>query len=559
MGRMGRLDVFTAAIGVFTGIFTGVFAGVFMGVFVFLLCFPNSAVLAQNATTLDVSAPSSVDIDEDFSVTAAYKSNDTNLCGATCSVDDGWLSGPVYMSETAGCEYSAVINAPGDSGSYTLDVYCNKAGYDYQLDYFGIDVDKLDSELSVDISPASPSAGDTVSVNAYYKDDYGDAIAGSCSARLRENGMEIDYIDMEYYGLYRGELVLPEGTGDYTITVTCSSDQYETESDSVSFEVTKESADMRLSHTGTAYYGQDVEINADYTHQGSMISGTCTMSFDSTEREMDYSHTGYSGTVRIPYAEGPYEVGVECSSGSYETREGGIAITPLKRPASVAVVSPEERRFYPTDEILIKISYLDSLTGEGVADARCLLDGSELEAKDGYHVAEVSNLGIGTLSLSIRCSGQFHGEDFETLTVNIIRIPVDIGFVEARGEYRYGEEIRINASVVSVAGDESDISCSARVDSYDLLFNSLLDYYTADLVREEGMRVLTIPNTGRPSRMVVSVTCSGDVHEEKTARMEFVTRQLSRETEGEMVVLLSAVSLVLVALILLIRRKLKIL
>jgi hypothetical protein len=531
------------------------------GLFLLLLNLPGSPVLAANATTLDVTAPSAADINEWFSVNAAYKSNDTSLCGATCRVGGGWLSEYVYLDEILGCEYLAIIYAPGYSGSHTLDMYCEKAGYDYQSVGFDIDIEKLESRLLISVSPQSPRAGDAVTVSAYYEDDYNNAIQGSCSAELEENGIEIEDIGMSYYGdIYTGELSLPPRTGDYTVTVTCTSEQYETESKDVALDVRKEQADLDLSYPKPVYYGQSIEINAAYTHLGSMISGSCAISFNGAQRQMGYSYAGYRDTVTIPYAAGQHRLGVECTSDRYETVKKEILITPFKRPARVVIASPIQRTFYPTDKITVKVSYADSLAGEGITDAACFLDGSrQLRAEGGYHVAEVSNLGIGAHALSIKCSEQFHEESTGILAVDVVRIPVDIQFAEARNEYRCGEDIEIKASVASIAGGDADVSCRARVDSYGALFNNLLDYYTANMTLKDGMHALTIKDPGRPSRMAVTVTCSGDVYEEGTARIEFTAKQLSRETEEGAVLLLSAVSVALVALILLIRRKLKIL
>jgi hypothetical protein len=529
------------------------------GVLFFLFCLPLDAA-ALNATDLDVTAPSSVDINEGFSVTAEYTSNDTNLCDAVCSVSGGWISEPVYLSETPACEYSGTIYAPSYSDSYNLNFFCQKTGYDYKSVGSDIDVEKLDSYLSIAISPQQPYPGDTVNVYAYYVDDYDDSIQGSCRVELEEGGTEIEDTYMAYNGLhYREDFVMVSGTWDYSITVTCTSDQYETAAEEVDFDVRKQQADLSLSYSQVFYYGQDVEIKADYNHLGSLILGSCTISFDGEEKEMDYSHTGYSSTIGIPYAKGSFSLDVECSSANYETVEGGSLIIPVNRPARIVLVSPGQASFYPLDKIPVKVSYLDSLAGDGIKGARCSLDDSvQFRMEDGFYVAELSNLGIGTRSLRIECSEQFHEESIHMLEVDVVRIPLDIKFPEARSEYRYGEEIKINASVESMAGGDANVSCRARVDSYDLLFNNLFNYYTADMEQEEGMHALTLKDSGRPSRIVLTVTCSGDLYEEKTSRIEILTKQLSRKTEEGAIIVLSVVSLVLLALILLIRRKTKI-
>jgi hypothetical protein len=497
---MRELEVFTAV----------------MGLSLFLLYFPNTSVLAADATSLDVTAPNSVDIYEDFSVTAVYRSNNTNLCNAACTIDGGWLSGSVSLSETPGCEYSRTINAPDYQGSYTLDVYCDKAGYDYQSEDFEIFIEKLGSDLSITFNPTAPYAGESVTVDAYYEDDYNNVIIGSCNARLEEGRVEITEVVMSYYGgRYRGEVVLPPRTGDYTIVVTCTSEDHKRRIKEVSFGVRKQLADLKLSYPGVAYYGQDASINAEFTHLGDMVSGSCTISFNNIEDDMGYSPTGYSATVRIPYVVGQHRLFVKCSSDSYESREMEAYISTESRPTAISAISPTKSVFYPTDRISIKILYMDSLTGEIVSNGLCILDESDqLEMEDDYFATEVSNLEIGTHSFSILCSEQFHQKTIEAITLSVVRIPVNIDFVETSNVYMYGEEIKIKARVAGMAGDDADVSCSARVDSYDLLLNNLLNYSTADLVPEDGMQVLTIQGTETPSRMAVTETCSGEVYAE---------------------------------------------
>lgn len=540
-------------------------AGVFtilMGFFLSWLLFMNSPVLAANATALDITAPSGVDINDDFTVTAAYSSNGTDLCDATCMLDGGWLGGYIHLSETPGCEYSALIQAPGYSGSHTLHVYCVKAGYDSQPGDFDIDIEMEGARLSVVFKPQSPYPGDTLIVDAFYEDGSGNLIYGQCNAKLRENSVEIKDTYMPRYGgvedYYRGEFILPQGTADYSVRVTCTSNQHETERKTVSFMTRKKQAYLSLKYPKVVYYGQDVKINAEYAHTGGMISGTCILSFDGAEKQIDYSYMGYDGIVRIPYAAGKYNIGVTCSSVDYETAEKSIVMTPVRRSSTIIVGSPVKTVFYPTDNVSFEIFYVDFLTGKSITNAKCFLDGSrELETEDGMHMADAGNLKVGQHEFYIKCSEQFYEETIKTFTVDVVRIPVDVKLVEDGSEYKTGEDIEIKASVVDISENDANVSCKARVDSYDLLFNNLLDYYTADMTPKDGMHSLTVPNPGKPIKLIITVTCSGDVYEEETARTEFVTKQLSRKTEEGAILLLSVMSVVLVAFTLLIRKKLK--
>jgi len=442
-----------------------------------------------------------------------------------------------------------------------LTADCWKTGYDSQIKDFDIRVAKLESHLSVTTSPATTYPGETVTVHAYYKNDYGNMIYGECVAKMKENGMKIDEIGMTRVSnlYYSNNFFLPERTGTYTITVTCSDDQYETEVESVSFQTRKMQAELMLSYPKIFYYGQNVEIKADYTHNKAVIKGECIISFRGEDKQISYTGTGYSGKVRIPYVAGQHTLEVKCSSNRYETNEKKLFITPTERPTGIDVISPVKRIFYPTDKIQIKVSYKDSLTGESIAGAKCKLDGTmPLKEAGEYYETEVGSLKVGTSTFSIQCSKQFYQAGTAIFTVTVLRIPVNIKFVETKDEYRAGEEIKVKATVVDSSGNTPNVSCNARVDFYDLLFNNLLKSHTADLVPENGLQVLTVQNPGQPAKIMVTVTCSGDIYEERTERIEVKAKQLGKETEEGALLFLSIITVILFALILLIRKKLKI-
>jgi hypothetical protein len=402
-----------------------------------------------------------------------------------------------------------------------------------------------------------------VTVYAYYNDEYDHLIDGFCNAELREGGVKVKDIYMEsFFGFqyYKGTVILPEKVEDYTIRATCSSSDHGTRSSSVSFTPRKKQAFLVIVPTGTVSYGQVIEVIADYNHLGLPISGSCTVSFSGETKEMAFSGTIYSGSITIPYVGGSHSFEVKCTSGRYEDKEDIAMMTPVERSTTVEVVSPTNTVFYPIDTIAISISYEDSLTGRRVSDASCFLNDFQMTRTEGdYHVAEVSNLTVGSRSFSFRCFKQFFNERKKTLSVTVIKIPIEIEFIDTREEYGSREDIEIKAGIESVTGNNTNVSCKARVDSYEPLFNKFLDYKIMDMVQKGGMHVLTIKNPGKSVKMVVTVTCSGDVHEEKTARIEVRTDQLSRETEETAILVLSVSSVILVALVFLIRKKLKIL
>jgi hypothetical protein len=73
-----------------------------------------------------------------------------------------------------------------------------------------------------------------------------------------------------------------------------------------------------------------------------------------------------------------------------------------------------------------------------------------------------------------------------------------------------------------------------------------------------GGLTLNVPNPGEPSRIRVTVSCSGDIFEEKSAYMDVKIKILGKQTEEGMILFLTVTTVILVTLTLLIRKKLKI-
>ncbi|MFH0956614.1 MAG: hypothetical protein V1813_02005, partial [Candidatus Aenigmatarchaeota archaeon] len=151
----------------------------------FILPHPS---LAATPTTLDISAPSSVEMDDTFTVSAYYMnmSNGTGICGATCAISGDWFSG--IMDEQPSCYYSYDVTAPSFTGARTITVRCEKTDYDMKEVYANVNFEEKASSVSVSVAPAVQYAGMPVNVEASYVDDSEKVIYGADCKAFRRSG-----------------------------------------------------------------------------------------------------------------------------------------------------------------------------------------------------------------------------------------------------------------------------------------------------------------------------------------------------------------------------------
>jgi len=529
------------------------------------------AALAANATVLDVSIPPSVEKDDSFQVMAYYTSNGTNVCGATCEVNGGWLTSTIYLGEISGCIYENGISAYGTPGGYSLYVSCYKQFYDSQTKYFSIEITSKSSAISLSTNPPSPYPGDSVTVYAYYRDEGGSLINGaSCTADLKMGVVEFQKITLVPSGstYYSGALKVPNQYGTYDVSVTCISSEYASASLSKSFATAKKRASLSVSVPPSGYYGEAVKVAAYYkdAQEGKKIPGMCRTAYEGTITVLNSVDAGYEGFVAIPYKAGAATLNITCESGEYETLEASKTISAANRPAELEAVSPSpyaDTIFYPTDEIQLKISYINKVSGEAIAGANCVAEAGgktyPLTGSGKYYVATLSSQPLGQQTIKFRCSRTFYESKEGRIGISINRMPIDIMLVPPKKEFRKGEAIRILARVVDKDNRDANASCKTRADVYDLSFNKLIESRDIEEMRTgDGFRALDIPNPDNPSRIRVTMTCSGGIFEEKSVYTDVKTMMLGEQTEEGITLFLTITTVFLAALTFLIRKKLKI-
>jgi hypothetical protein len=364
---------------------------------------------------------------------------------------------------------------------------------------------------------------------------------------------------------YSGSIAIPVQYGAYGLEVTCASSEYDTKSSTKSFTTSKRRASLSVSIPSSGYYGQSIKIVASYEDAKEMkkIPGACRVSFDGKVTVLASTASGYDGDVAIPYAVGTRSAKITCESTEYETLETSRDVSAANRPAEIKVISPSMGTvFYPTDEILLEISYGDKLLGTNIAGASCAagMGGKSypLAESGKYYGASLRNQSIGQQTIQFKCSKAFYGEGGGSVQLNIIRIPINIMFTSKDAEFRSGEEIRISAKVVDNKNNDADAGCSGRADVYDLSFNRLVSSKDIPATKTSGGWVLNVTNPGEPSRIRVTMSCSGDIFEEKSAYTDVKIKMLGKQTEEGMTLFLAVTTIILLALTFLIRKRLKI-
>ncbi len=517
-----------------------------------------------SAETVTSDTPSSVEVYEWFTITASYENGTTNICDADCIVSAGWY-GSAFMTQVAGCEYEHYMQAPPESGTYDLDINCSKYGHESALEENTIDVEKMESTVSVTLSPSSPSAGQTLIVYATYRSESGSHISGICTGTLRRSGTTVDEFTLnEYTSQYSRYVQVPDEIGSYTVQVTCgSSSLYKTDTDSESFEISKRPSSLAVTVPGIRRFGDNMAVEADYMSGGQHISdATCSASIDGESSQLGNTGSGYRGTVTIPYENKLHILTVQCTSPTYVSGSWTQSFTPSDRISKVNIMSPMSKNYYPTADIKIIVTHTDYATGGIISGSSCSaeVDGAEyaLAGSGQYYEAQITQKSLGDHTVNVRCERTYYSEGSAGSTYTVVRIPVEISLIHEKTEYVPGEEVSIAAIVNEGSGGDVPIECSARIDEYDLSFNRLTDSRTLEMEKTGEQYTLNIEDTGSPHRARVTVTCSSDVHETGIAWTEYRVKMLGTQTEQGATIVLAMTTLVLFALLILIRKKLKI-
>ncbi len=521
-------------------------------------------VLAAYAlpSSLTVSAPTSITVDDFFSIRATYTSNGSLVCGASCSITGGWIgSGNMYES---GCEYFYDTTAPTPASSYSFTVTCNRTNYDIASSNFGIIVEKKSSTLTTYANPNNPSIGSTVEMSVYYSTS-----SGSCSSAVTSNAGFSQTISLSYCsscGYYRGYVTLPNIYSQFTATTTCSSDKYRTAIATTAFTNRKESSEIYANLPFTVYYGDEINVRVSYTHLGSPISGSCTAALKRgnvklEEKAMAYLSGEYSAKVKIPLEAGPYSLESVCTSGRYETATTTDFIYPNNRQTDMSIISPTASTTYPTEPVIFTVSYRDRLAGRFVDNAICnVISGKtsyQLKAVGSSYATTIQNLYPDNYTFVVECSKSFHEKRTSTFSLNVQPLPIIIMFTNIKPEYKVGEDIVLMARVSDRFGTKASPDCNATVDVYDPLFDKVRDTRRLDVTKDEDVYEMNIPNSNETAVFHITVTCGGTIYETTSIKVELKAELLAKERKEVLTIALGTSTAILLAMLFLIRKRLK--
>lgn len=533
---------------------------------VFFSVMPSS--LAATAATLNVTVPSSVEIERTFEVVAHYRDNTTaDICDALCIVTGDW-SGSYAMIQQ-GCYYLRNVTAPSTTGMRTVTVSCSKTGYDTQTNYENVYFENRDSEVSVTVSPGTLYAGTQMTVEASYDGSEDEFIYGAdCQATLRSGSRALltEKMAYKYPPSYYVSMTPPE-EGNYQVEVKCSAGGYEYAYGVRSIKVMEREASLSLGGADSGYYGGDITLSARYTDAaGNLITGSCEAEVGTDTTPMHFNQgNGYSADVTIPYKKGKITITVTCRAAGYETVEAVHTVTPVNRPTAIDVSTPGGNvwSFYSTDAINVGIVYRDTVRGFPIKGASCTLnlDGGDvplLENTTTYDTV-LRNLTVGSWSVALLCSKEFYTDGLGEVKLNVEKMPLNIVFMSPETDVTPDEDVNLAFQVTDLRGTVAGVDCRARADAYDTSFGGLVSSEPVSDMRTEGaMRYLRIPASGKPSNVMVTVTCGGDSYNEETASTEVRVKMLTKEAENGFIALLGATTATLLGLMFLFRKKMKI-
>ena len=526
--------------------------------FVFII---NSA----KAEYITVDAPESTDAGSSIIVEAAFYNNiSIPICDATCDISGGWLTETYLMTEE-GCTYRLNLSVPNIEGTYNFMVRCSKPGYETEFHTFTLSVSSKTSYLSVSIIPSTPRSDELVKVNVYFNDVYGVPIPrGECDGKWYINGIVRGSLSLESTGSYFFDVFPVSEPGEYSVMVSCSAPGYESKSLRKSFTVTKRSSSLTLFPLSLIRFGDKVEIRAQYNSGYTFIPGSCTLILKDgltvlSNQSMKRGDNAYIGSVIIPFRKGNYKIEVRCMSSKYEDQFKSVSILPHNRDVVLDIVSPLYPLVMADKEVELAVSLKDAYTRKDVTGFSCYATIGEniytlKYERDAYRY-NFGRLRVGIYPVVVRCSKDFYNDGEEKFIITVVPVPINVSIVESAGEHGVKENITMKVVVESL-GRWIGTQCAGKVEKYDV-FGRVYEREDVSFERTEYYYEGVVSGE-RPGRVYVNVTCGDDIYLKTSANATYIIRLMERESEEKTVTYLGIITMILLVLIVLFKKKLKI-
>lgn len=526
------------------------------------------------AESISVSASAArANVGDTIYISAAYANNSQAIRYATCTFGGPILSGTVdmpYAYESGNYVYGLYLSK---AGTYTSSVSCSKAGYNSVSDSITLEVLKASSTLSVGNTQSSAEIGSTINVPAYYQHDYSKISGAACTLDASPPSGSKTATQMVDAGGYYSAYYTISAIGTYSFAVSCTSDNYA--SQSRSFNVAAKKHDSLLHGTMTSSYYAEQPITAPFSYtasqNGGIISGAqCRYELNRGGTfikggTLAYSSPSYVLSLdALDASTNTYDVKVFCQSSNYASAETTQSFYVNNIPAFITLNKEAPNGDFSHAPISITSRYVNSNTNQEIYGADCGIDA----LSENIDTADISRAIIDEAgqkinmelpaadtekSLRIKgcCSKKNYANACGELSVSVSPQPISMETLPEPSEFISGEKyvLGVRANPAN-HGNASDITCSADVE----FAKGGLQAKRLILARNDVAHSSEIVFE-KPGQWNIKYSCFGEGYIKQYLDINIRTKMFNKESENNLIAALSALGIILAAAVILIKKK----
>lgn len=211
-----------------------------------------------------------------------------------------------------------------NAGNYTIYVTYNgyKNTYGVTTTAGILKIEAIGTKITMD--DVEGSLGDTVSLNVYVKDEYGNYVSGIAKIHIYDQ----DTIVNVYNGVGTAQYTIIEPLGTYKMTATFENDTaYTSSTGSANLIVTKEKVLINITDVN-GEVNENVSIPINVTNRnGEPLNGTITVTFNGETKVLTLTNGQAIYNTTLPSEEGNFNLTVTFpESGDYATTTSSIVV-----------------------------------------------------------------------------------------------------------------------------------------------------------------------------------------------------------------------------------------
>lgn len=488
-----------------------------------------------------------------------------SVSDGTCTISGGTLSAPAAMPYNALGYYQYDLYL-SNAGMHTYSVSCSKTGADTATGSFVLDLPKGQSSLSIVNAPGISEIGNKVSLQASYLFKGSKISGGACNIDIVSPDGSKDTRRMNEGGYYTTDYIFSSG-GKHTFLVSCSSDNYLSQSQSFSMDVLKRPSSLAALDVSPTYYaGSPVKIHYSYkTDKGSGAISDAQCSFELRKDsqsvmsgKLQYSSTGYLFSAdNLDAADAPYSLKVSCESPGDALQSASNNFQVLNVPTSVRVTRDAPNGEISNTPLNIEAAYFNSATNSRISDGTCTIalssegaihQGSKLETR--FPAVD----GAQSITVDACCTKKNHQQSCNSLYLTVYPQPVVMELLPAPSEFVAGGKYTIGIRAApAYYGSADGIQCDA-----DLRESSSAPSGKYLNLSRTGAAYSTDIYFEQPERLAVTYTCFGKGYARSQMRTEIRIKVFNKESESQLTSVLVVTALVLLSALVLIKRRYKV-